>query len=239
MKRIIGAVLAVVMAVSLVTVTAGAAPSILDTSKTKLVSGEAKSIILSTLNAGETDFSIKLSENGNLKIKVECKRDTMIVGLFDSKGNEIGITKRTATLGTWGDFGNKENRLKWSEKNEKSKGVIEYKNLKKGTYYIRFGKANSMGRGFKYTVKATFPDVSSSTEVKEVTVEFPLKKGQSVQLGASLTPADGTGAISWKSNKTSVATVSATGKVTAVGKGTAVITYTAGKGSAKIIIKVS
>jgi len=166
----------------------------------------------------------------------------MYIALYTSDGQGIPMTKRSTTAGTW--FSNHPFwcGLTWNSTSKISKGVIEYKGLSKGTYYIRVNNENNPESPINdCTIKATFPDgsASASNEIKDVTFEQTLKKGQSIQLGASLTPADGTGAISWKSSKTSVATVSATGKITAVGKGTAVITCTAGKGSAKIIIKVS
>ncbi|MBQ9382756.1 MAG: Ig-like domain-containing protein, partial [Ruminiclostridium sp.] len=45
--------------------------------------------------------------------------------------------------------------------------------------------------------------------------------------------------VAWKSDKTSVAKVSATGKITAQAKGTATITATIGGSSMKIKVKVT
>jgi len=67
MKKLIGAVLAAVMAVSLLTVTAGAEPNVLDTVKIPLTSGKAKSFILSSADKSETDFKVVLKEKGDLK----------------------------------------------------------------------------------------------------------------------------------------------------------------------------
>ena len=55
-----------------------------------------------------------------------------------------------------------------------------------------------------------------------------------VQLNATVAPANATStAVTWKSSNTKVATVSSSGKVTAVGKGTATITCAARDGSGK------
>jgi len=239
MKKLIGAVLAAVMAVSLLTVTAGAAANILDTPKTKITSGKTNTFTISE-TSGENDYKVTLSEDGDLKFNMECNEKSIAIILFDSKGEIVKMTKRSASTGSWDD-NSAYSVLNWNSYSKKSNGVIEWKNLKKGTYYVRFGIYMWQSGGFKYTVTATFPDgsASSSTEVKEVTFQFTLKKGETLKPDPQLTPANGTGNIKWKSSKTSVATVSANGTVTAVGKGTATITCTAGKGSAKIIIKVS
>ncbi|RYQ16067.1 alpha-amylase [Bifidobacterium pseudolongum subsp. globosum] len=69
--------------------------------------------------------------------------------------------------------------------------------------------------------------------------DFELKEGASKQLSATVAPANATDrAVSWKSSDTSVATVDASGTVTAVKAGTATVTATAGGKSASIIVTV-
>ena len=66
-----------------------------------------------------------------------------------------------------------------------------------------------------------------------------LKGGEQFTLVASPTPADANlGEVSWSSNKTDVATVDATGKVTAVNEGTATITATSGGFNATCTVNV-
>ncbi|PLS26085.1 Bacterial Ig-like domain (group 2) [Bifidobacterium anseris] len=70
--------------------------------------------------------------------------------------------------------------------------------------------------------------------------DFELKEGASKQLSATVSPSNATDrAVSWKSSNTSVATVSASGNVTAVAAGTATITATAGGKSASVTVKVT
>ncbi|WP_081277556.1 Ig-like domain-containing protein [Bifidobacterium pseudolongum] len=70
--------------------------------------------------------------------------------------------------------------------------------------------------------------------------DFELKEGAAKQLSATVLPADATDrAVSWKSLDTSVATVDASGKVTAVKAGTATVTATAGGKSASVTVTVS
>ena len=69
---------------------------------------------------------------------------------------------------------------------------------------------------------------------------FELKEGASKQLSATVSPSNATDrAVSWKSSDTAVATVDASGKVTAVKAGTATITATAGGKSASVTVTVT
>ena len=62
-----------------------------------------------------------------------------------------------------------------------------------------------------------------------------MSKGSTIQLGTVMSV---DGAVTWTSSKTSVATVSSNGKITAKSKGSAVITAKTGKNSVKIKITV-
>ena len=69
--------------------------------------------------------------------------------------------------------------------------------------------------------------------------DFELKEGASKQLSATVSPSNATNrSVSWKSSNTSVATVDASGKVTAVKAGTATVTATAGGQSASVSVTV-
>ena len=92
------------------------------------------------------------------------------------------------------------------------------------------------------------PTVSSGTVtvVKPVTsislnkTSATMKKGETLQLSATVSPSDATDkTVTYKSSNTSVATVSSSGKVTAKGGGIATITATAGGKSATCKITVN
>ena len=68
--------------------------------------------------------------------------------------------------------------------------------------------------------------------------ELTLTAGESTSLTATVTPNDSTDAVVWSSSKTDVATVDATGKVTAVAPGEAIITAKAGAKTATCTVKV-
>lgn len=68
--------------------------------------------------------------------------------------------------------------------------------------------------------------------------ELTLTAGESTSLTATVTPEGSTDTVVWSSSKTDVATVDATGKVTAVAPGEATITATAGTKTATCTVKV-
>ena len=68
--------------------------------------------------------------------------------------------------------------------------------------------------------------------------ELTLTAGESTSLTATVTPEGSTDTVAWSSSKTDVATVDATGKVTAVAPGEATITATAGTKTATCTVKV-
>ena len=66
-----------------------------------------------------------------------------------------------------------------------------------------------------------------------------LKNGETAKLTATLTPAENDDSVTWKSSNTAVATVAADGTVTAVAKGSAVITAKAANVSATCTVTVA
>ena len=85
------------------------------------------------------------------------------------------------------------------------------------------------------TFTATYP-TGSSSKAKINYITLNLSKGDTLSLGADIT---GSGDVTWKSSKSSVASVSSAGKVTAKSKGSAIITAKVGKTTKKIKIVVS
>ena len=100
------------------------------------------------------------------------------------------------------------------------------------------------------TVTAKIGDMTASIEIEVVEVPMTgvkisygsksLKVKQSTYMSASYLPSDTTDTRSgtWKSSNTNVATVSSSGKVTAVSEGEAIITFTSGAFTAECYVKV-
>ena len=112
------------------------------------------------------------------------------------------------------------------------------------------GKLTAVGNG-SATITATAKDGSKKTATCKVTVKIPTvvkvnsvslnkndlaltSKGQNYQLSASVAPSNASNkSVKWTSSNTKVATVSNSGKVTAVANGNTTITATATDGSGK------
>ena len=112
------------------------------------------------------------------------------------------------------------------------------------------GKLTAVGNG-SATITATAKDGSKKTATCKVTVKIPTvvkvnsvslnytdvrlsSKGQTLQLTATVSPSNAANkSVKWTSSNTKVATVSSSGKVTAVANGNTTITATAADGSGK------
>ena len=181
------------------------------------------------------DFKIKSSESGKLKIKVTSPLSEVYLTVLNSDGKELFPKNYDNSLGSckWQEIF-KVIELKWNSAEKKYKGTITYE-IEKGNYYIRF---KSYGVSGKLNFKPTFPSSDSSSDVKINNFTVSMKVGDTLQLDADLSDKTDDN-VTWKSSKTSVAKVSATGKITAQGAGTATITASIGDSTLKIKVKVT
>ena len=127
----------------------------------------------------------------------------------------------------------------WSSSNKKIATVSSggrVKGIKKGTVTIT---AKTKDGGYKATckVKVVGPKV---TGVKLNKSSVNVTKGKTYQLTETVSPSDAHNKkVTWKSNNKSVATVSATGKITAKKAGRATITVTTEDGKKKATCRVT
>lgn len=234
-KKFLSIVLSLVMAVSAMAMFAvsASADSIADTAKS-LDSGKLITIPLSYPKQ-DADYKIKVSKAGTLKINVSSQFSFTDVYVYDSVGKYVRADSQTEKIGTIarmnsGDF----LEFRWQSSMEKAEGSAKY-TVSKGTYYIRIHNGTTSEKKVKF--KATFPSDDSSADVKLTQFTLEMKKGDTVQLGTLLSGNSDDNVV-WKSSKTSVAKVSATGKITAQAKGSAAITATLGDSSLKIQVNV-
>ena len=102
-----------------------------------------------------------------------------------------------------------------------------------------YGVAGTYAETFANEKSITFVDKQVNAEsVSLNTREISLAKGASQTLVLSISPVDCTDAVSWKSSNTSVATISDTGALKAVGLGTATIKVVVGSKSASCKVTV-
>lgn len=229
LAAVLSAAVIAVTACASMAVTAGA-DSIYDTAKA-ISSGKSVSTILPA-RFDTADYKVTVSGSGTLKFSIESQMSELDLYVYDSDGNKISTIANTDTSGKSSAIGQTWIGLLWNSTTERYKGTVSY-SVKSGTYYIRFENNSYSGNG-KLTFTATYPSASSTGKINYITIN--LARGDSISLGADMT---GSGTVTWKSSKSSVASVSSSGKVTAKSSGTTVISAKCGKTTKKIKIKVS
>lgn len=186
-----------------------------------------------SVEGDERVYRFNVAKSGTMKIRLAADyyssySDDILATLYrDSDDNDVEISNMNVISGSY-----YENNDTYASIGYKTTDELSYK-VTKGTYYLRLFKNQSSTGTLSMT--ATYPE-GSSNDGKISCLSLNLKKGGTLQLGAVMA-VDGN--VTWTSSKTSVATVSSTGKVTAKGTGTAVITAKSGKNSVKIQIRVS
>lgn len=232
------AVIAVTAAASMA-VTVGA-DSIANTA-TAITSGKA--VLTTLINTGSTaDYKITVKSAGTLKLSIESQMSCTHIYVYDSDGNLQQTIDNTTTSGRCNSAGKSYHDVYWNSTIEKYKGTVSY-SVKAGTYYIRFERYTSAVNGNgKLTFTATYPSgtsssgSSSTSNAKVYYIVLYLEKGDRLSLGATITKG---AKVTWKSSNTSVASVSSSGKLTAKGKGSAIITAKCGSSSKNIKVIVS
>lgn len=223
---------AVTLTMAVAIPTPASADSIYDTAKA-ISSGKSVSTILPA--CGDTaDYKVTVSGSGTLKFSIDSHMNKLSMEVYDSNGNLLSTIANTTTSGENSNIGYDIHCMYWNNTIEKFKGTVSY-SVKSGTYYIRFYRDiySYQGNG-KLTFTATYPSGTSTAKINYITINLP--KGSTLSLGTDTT---GSGTVTWKSSKTSVATVSSTGKVTAKAKGSTIITAKSGSSSKKIKIVVT
>ena len=251
-RKFLSVLLALAMAITTMAVFAVSASAADLFESTAVKSGKTTSFMLKDMEE-LSDFKFVATEAGTLKISLRTDIEVTRILVFNSNGTLQKPTKYKATSGeiTWNEQDSKENmlRCKWQESTKLFLGTATYK-VNKGKYYIRIqrgsrssfiGDYNCEGAG-NVKLTATYPSDGgsdgSSSGVSITNFALTMKVGDTIQLDADLS-AKSDDNVAWKSDKTSVAKVSATGKITAQAKGTATITATIGGSSMKIKVKVS
>ena len=187
---------------------------------------------------------------------------TSTYGHYDQIKNTSTVYEHAAYTDT-DDSRYKYYHLKWSD------GSDAYCNTSKGTcdgaygshgnrsyyWYKMYVYQNYTAKTLnKYSYTSAW-ETSKDSSATSVSYRYRLKptgvslnktsatltsKGATVSLSATVSPSDaGNKAVTWKSSNTSVATVSSSGVVTAVGNGTATITATTSVGSKTATCKVT
>ena len=239
-RKITAAFLAGVMAVTALCAVVGA-ESILDT-KTTLPNGKKITI---SCKGGDIiqdivkNYKLKITKSGKLSISYTTDGvQEIYISLFDSDGAPIASDTAEAKSGScryssW----NKNTEIWWNSSSKVGTGKITY-DLKKGTYYLKVVCDDYNEGKFKFTPKyPTSEEGSSDAKIDALTLS--VKKGTKLSFGTMITGTADLSDIKWTTSDKKIATVSSTGTVKAVAKGSATITAKIGSSSVKIVIKVT
>ena len=144
----------------------------------------------------------------------------------------VGHTKQLTAVQT---PSNAETTVKWTSSSSSvavsKTGLLTPKRAGKAVITVR----TENGKKARITVKVIDAKSVSITNGSSAT----MKVGQTLQLGATVNPVQVASKLTWSSSSKKIATVSKTGLVTALKKGTVTITVKTGNGKkAKIKIKV-
>lgn len=237
MKKILAAMLAAAMTAIMLLVPAGA-ESIAKTAKSRK-SGESFSIKLG--DGTEHDYKVKLTKGGDLKINLTSACEGTCFWVYDSNGNSLSYSKSASkaesgsfsySYSTGSDF------CRWNDTLEKFKGTVVFKDLDKGTYYVRIKRERHYyddysGQG-KATVKFTFPG-EAAEEKTDPSLSVTVKKDETLSLGTISAESE----VTWSSSDKAVASVDQSGKVTAKKTGSATVTAKTGKTALTIVVVVA
>ena len=191
--------------------------------------GKGKATITATSVDGGFKATCEVTVNKGVKVTgITLDRTTLTLNKGQAKILTPTITPSNAT--------NQE--VRWSSSNKSVAGVGSNGKVSAyapGTTTITCTTRNG---GLKATCKVTVVIPVTGVTLNKTTYE--MSKGKTVTLKATVKPSEATNKkVTWKSSKTSVATVDSSGKVTAVAKGTATITVTTKDGSYKAICKIT
>lgn len=240
-KKLAAIVTAAVIAIGACAVSAGA-ESIEDTAKA--IAFDDPTDITFEKDYTNFDYKINVKQKGTLSVKISSKCNYNTVYLFDEDSANVSPRSKNAKTGDVFWTTNKDDAMEaayeWNEESEKLVATTGFA-VEKGTYYLRVtntpwysNTSTSYPSAGKATITVSF---EKDNEPVLTSLQITIKKGSTLQLGGVFTT--GSDTIEWKSSKTSVATVSTKGKVTAKKKGTATITATSGDVTLKIRVKVT
>lgn len=191
---------------------------------------------------GTAYITAKTSNGKTAKVKVTVK--ITYPSSIKIATKPFTLTKKGATKtvkATVSPSSATDKTITWSSSNSKVATVSsggKVTAVKNGAASIRAKTANGRMASVKVTVR--IPVAVTSVNIRQSSFTLT-KKGASKQLSATVYPSNATNKkVTWRSSNSRVATVNSSGKVVAVGNGTATITAKSSNGrTAKVTVKVS
>ncbi|WP_095173945.1 MULTISPECIES: Ig-like domain-containing protein [Blautia] len=192
--------------------------------------------VVTALAKGSATITVKTTSGKTATCKVTVKVPSTKVAMSKTSVS-INVGKTYTLKGTMSP-GNTTDTLKWSSSNTKiakvsSAGVVTA--VAKGSATITVKTTSGKAATCKVTVKVP------STKVAMNKTSASINVGKTYTLKGTMSPSNTTDTMKWSSSNTKIAKVSSAGVVTAVAKGTAMITVktTSGKSATcKVTVKV-
>ena len=207
-------------------------------SSNKKVATVSSSGKITAKKAGKVTITVKAKDGSGKKAtcKVTVKKPTKVSKIKLSKTSvKLTVGKTTTVKATVSPSKATNKSVSWTSSNKSvatvsSKGKITAK--KAGTATITCKAKDGSGKKAKVKVTVTKKKTVKVTSVDLDRNSMSLTPGKTYTLSYDISPSNATNKdVTWKSSDTDVATVTSSGKVTAVSVGSAVITATAKDGS--------
>ncbi len=205
------------------------------TSSNPSVASISSAGVIKTLKPGTTTITVTSKDNASKKATCSV---IVVQGVTSVKLNAAAIKWETGKSGSFKATVSPSNAanktLKWTSSNPDVATVSSAGKLtavSAGTTIITCSSTDGTNKTAKCTVTVTEKMVTS-VKLNAATINWPV--GKSASFKATVTPTDAYNTtLLWTSSNPDVATITQTGKLTAVSKGTATITCKATDGSGK------
>ena len=173
-------------------------------------------------------YKINVAKSGEMSIAMSAEIKQATFRVFDSDYNEVELTDNVTT-GKYFTMGSVD-RIEYNSSSKIFKGTFTCQ-VKKGTYYFYFGRESYNG-----TVKFTVKVPGGNKEYVSCPV-IELKKGDTISVGAMISNKTSS-KITLETSDSKVAKYDYDNVVTAVSKGTAIITIKSGSETFRLAIVV-
>ena len=231
MKKFISIVFAAMLTLFCVAVPVKA-DSIFDTAKSIEAGKKYSNKINDTTKSH--NYKIQVDGKGTMSITITSDLNYLDFEVFDSDGTKLSPDKKDIKTGSV-SFDN----ITYYTNNTTGtfKGTISF-SVKKGTYYLHFGRPSYLYPNGKFSFSVKTPDGKGKETVSapKSSIRVYMEKGNKIDLSAVASGKDVT--AKWSSSNEKVAKVNSKGTITAVSKGTCTITWKSSSATFTIYIEV-
>ena len=231
--KILAIIMAVITALAMFQLSAGAEEKSLDEAAKTAKFGQTVENYL-TNSENDNTYKFVLPSSTTLNVNFTSFAKITCVTVYDSNGNAVAFTDGKFSTGDF--YIPNSNTVSWNEKVHKSAGTFTY-TLLKGTYFVTFGNNNTSHSSSVFSFSLTTPKTATTSTAA---LKINLKAGEKISLGTIMIPTGKATAVpEWTSSSANVASIDASGNVTAKKKGQTTVTAKIGTSVLKFVVKVS